>query len=193
MRKILALAALVAAAIVPAAHSAAGTTKTYSLLLHGGDGPNVISIDFAENRTKYLIKANGALPVPTDKETHQPVTYCSNPPGEPDELLCDSSAITGIVAQPGDGNDTITVGKTVPVPTIIEGGHGIDDLIGGAGTDRIVGGEGADKLVGRRGPDQLFGGKGEDLLIGGAGKDVLRGGPDADVLRGGPGRDDIRQ
>jgi len=185
MRKIFALAALVATAIVPAAHAAGGTTQTYSLLLLGGDGANDISIDFAPgDKTKYLVTANGTLP---------PVKTCTNPPGKTDELECPVADISGFTVRTNGGNDTVTVGKTVPVSTILGGGAGLDDLIGGANTDRISGGPDGDKLVGRMGADQLFGGKGEDLLIGGAGKDVLRGGPDADVLRGGPGRDDVRQ
>jgi Ca2+-binding RTX toxin-like protein len=176
MRKILALAALVAAAIVPAAHAAGGTTQTYSLLLLGGDGANDISIDFAPgDKTKYLVTANGTLP---------PVKTCTNPPGQTDELECPVADISGFTVRTNGGNDTVTVGKTVPVSTILGGGAGLDDLIGGANTDRISGGPDGDKLVGRMGADQL---------IGGAGKDVLRGGPDADVLRGGPGRDDVRQ
>ena len=185
MKKLLVLAAIAAAALVPAVHSAAGTTQTYSLLLVGSDGPNDITIDFAPgDRTTYLVTANGTLP---------PVRTCTNPPGKTDELECPVADISGFTVRAHGGNDTVTVGREVPVSTILHGGAGLDDLIGGANTDRIAGGVGDDKLVGRRGADQLFGGMGEDLLIGGAGKDVLRGGPGVDVLRGGPGRDDIRQ
>jgi Ca2+-binding RTX toxin-like protein len=185
MRKILALAALAVAVILPVAHSAAGTTQTYALVLLGGDGPNDITIDFAPgDKTKYLVTANGTLP---------PVRTCTNPPGRTDQLECPAADISGFTVRTNGGNDSVVVGRTVPVSTIMSGGPGLDDLIGGANTDRLSGGADGDKLVGRRGADQLFGGRGEDLLIGGAGKDVLRGGPDADVLRGGPGRDDVRQ
>jgi Ca2+-binding RTX toxin-like protein len=185
MRKFFSLAAVTAATIIPAAHSFGTTTQPYSLLLRGGDGPNDIAVDFApSDKTKYLIAANGTLP---------PVATCTNPPGKTTELECPVADISGFTVRTRGGNDTVTVGKTVPVSTILNGGLGLDDLIGGANTDGISGGDGDDKLVGRMGADQLFGGKGEDLLVGGAGKDVLRGGPGTDVLRDGPGRDDVRQ
>jgi Ca2+-binding RTX toxin-like protein len=185
VKKILILAALGAAALVPGANSAASPSQTFSLLLKGGDAPNVITIDFAPgDRTKFLITANGAL---------TPVETCINPPGEADQLQCPVADISGFTVRTNGGSDTVTVGKMVPVSTILNGGSGLDDLIGSANTDRLVGGAGDDKLVGRMGADQLFGGEGEDLLIGGAGKDVLRGGPGLDVLHGGPGRDDLLQ
>lgn len=158
------------------------STKPYSLVLSGGGGPNEISIDY--DGTEYTITANGTLSA---------VRTCVNPSGAADALVCPSADINGFQVNAGGGNDTVTVAKSVPVPTILNGGPGLDDLIGGAGTNRINGGTGDDRLVGRKGPDQLYGGPGDDTLVGGAGKDVLRGGPGTDILRGGPGRDDERQ
>jgi Ca2+-binding RTX toxin-like protein len=192
MRKPLALAAALAAAIVPAGHALAGQTQTNTITLTGADGANVITIGFYSDPSKYLITANGALPVPTDG-TGQPVSFCQNPPGETNELVCDVDAIASFIVRTHGGADTVTVGKAIPVSTILNGGPGNDDLFGGDNTDRLSGGGGDDKLVGRHGADQLFGGMGADILVGGAGNDVLRGGPGPDTLRDGPGRDDVRQ
>jgi Ca2+-binding RTX toxin-like protein len=192
MRKPLALAAALAAAIVPAGHALAGQTQTNTITLAGADGANVITIDFYSDPSKYLITANGVLPVPEDG-TGQPVSYCDNPLGKTNELVCDVDAIASFIVRGHGGADTVTVGKAIPVSTILNGGPGNDDLFGGANTDRLSGGGGDDKLVGRHGADQLFGGMGADILVGGAGNDVLRGGPGPDTLRDGPGRDDVRQ
>jgi Ca2+-binding RTX toxin-like protein len=170
----------------------AGQTQTNTITLAGADGPNEITIGFYLDPSKYLITANGTLPVPEDA-TGQPVSFCQNPPGKTTELECDVDAIASFVVRGHGGADTVTVGKTIPVSTILNGGPDNDDLTGGANTDRLSGGGGDDKLVGRHGADQLFGGMGADILVGGAGNDVLRGGPGADTLRDGPGRDDVRQ
>ncbi len=178
-----AVLALAGSALAAAPHTAKGSaTKPYSLVLSGGGGPNEITIDY--DGTEYTITANGSLTA---------VRTCVNPSGAEDTLVCPSADINGFQVNSGGGNDTVTVGKSVTVPTILNGGPGLDDLIGGAGTNRINGGTGDDRLVGRMGPDQLYGGPGDDTLVGGAGKDVLRGGPGADVLRGGPGRDSEQQ
>lgn len=178
---VLCLAAL-SSAVVPAlgsARPAEGTTEPYSLTLKGSDGPNVI--DIAYDGTQYVITANGTL---------KPARTCVNPGGILTELDCPAADISGLQVIARGGNDTVTVGKSVPIATILSGGPGLDDLIGGANTDKLQGGDGDDRLVGRMGPDQLYGGPGEDDIFGGAGKDVLRGGPGIDILHGGPGRDD---
>lgn len=173
--------ALMVAALVPAMGSARGKaalTTPYSLTLTGGNGPNEIEIAYDGNR--YTIIANGTL---------APARSCVNPLDNPNELDCPAADLNGFQVTAGGGNDTVTVGKSVPVPTILSGGAGLDDLYGGANTDKLLGGTGDDRLVGRMGPDQMFGGPGNDELIGGSGKDELRGGPGTDTLRGGPDRD----
>lgn len=179
-------------AVVAVSGSASGADRPrpgsspaqYTLALKGGAGPNVISIDYDGSRSRYVITANGSLP---------PARTCVNPADDPNELDCPASDINGFQVAAGRGNDTVTVGRTVRVPTILAGGPGLDDLIGGASTDRLIGGAGQDTLIGRNGPDQLFGGAQSDVLYGGRGNDVLRGGTGLDVLYGGPGRDIERQ
>jgi len=177
---------LLAAAVVPALGATperTGPTTPYSLTLTGSDGPNEIQI--AYDGSRYVITSNGMLS--PDKTT------CMNPVGNPNELDCPAADMSGFQVIGGGGNDTVTLGKSVPVPTILSGGAGLDDLIGGANTDKLLGGTGEDRLIGRAGPDQIFGGPDRDELIGGAGKDELRGGPGTDILHGGPDRDIEKQ
>jgi Ca2+-binding RTX toxin-like protein len=154
-----------------------------------GATPNQIRISRGPSR--YVIDSNGSLPVP--EVNGIPVPECLNPLGNDDRLLCLGSAISGFKVITLGGNDTVTVTRWVKVPTLINGGNGLDDLYGGSAADKLFGGDGADKLVGRKGADSLYGGRGADKLLGGGGRDLLRGGPGRDVLRGGPGRDDPKQ
>src|SRR5262249_40456502 len=84
------------------------------------------------------------------------------------------------------------------LPTVIEGGPGIDDIQGGGGNDEIWGGcvglnpscNGfKDSLYGRDGNDSLHGGAATDHLDGGAGDDLLDGGPGHAFMYGADGHD----
>jgi len=96
-----------------------------------------------------------------------------HPEGKTEELLCEAAPIAGCEINTGAGNDTVILGKTVPVPATIRGGEGDDVLTGGAGADKLIGGPGDDELNGRGGDDMLIGGSGNDTLIGGPGEDKL--------------------
>lgn len=84
--------------------------------------------------------------------------------------------IVGIVVRGNDGNDTITLSRSVTIGGILDGGLGDDILTGSAGNDLLLGGEGDDKLLGLAGRDVLIGGDGHDSLTGGVGDDLLIGG-----------------
>ena len=183
MRKLCLAFAAFAVLLVPALAQSA-ETSAFALTITGGDGPNEIRITLSLDRSEYVITANGSI---------GEVASCHNPSDDPNELDCPAGRINGFIIKTRGGNDTVTLGSTVPVSTILDGGDGFDDLTGGANTDKLVGGDGADKLVGRRGADVLFGGAGGDDLFGGSGNDVLRGGAGRDRLFGGAGRDDVRQ
>ena len=115
-------------------------------------------------------------------------SVCGNPPGNPDELICQAAARRpASKSTPGAKDDTVSVMPAVPVPVTMRGGAGDDVLIGGDGSDKLIGGPGNDRLGGRGGDDQLYGGPGNDVLKGGPGDDVLHGGPGNDVLQGGSG------
>ena len=63
------------------------------------------------------------------------------------------------------GNDTVILGRNLPVPAVVDGGAG-DDLIGGSQDgDVLLGGAGNDTLDGNAGGDFLDGGDGDDTLI----------------------------
>lgn len=73
-------------------------------------------------------------------------------------------AITGIVVDLGDGNDTFDGWTTITKPTTIYGGAGNDTLRGSAGADEIHGGDGDDVLLGRMGADVFYGDAGTDTI-----------------------------
>ena len=63
------------------------------------------------------------------------------------------------------GDDTVILGRNLPVPAVVDGGAG-DDLIGGSRDgDVLLGGAGNDTLDGNAGGDFLDGGAGDDTLI----------------------------
>ena len=74
-------------------------------------------------------------------------------------------AVTGrLVAFGVAGNDAITVGPAITLPSVLYAGTGNSTVTGGSGSNVIVGGGGADTLVG---------GSGRNLIIAGAGPSKL--------------------
>lgn len=74
------------------------------------------------------------------------------------------------------GDDLVTVGGSVDLPAVIDGGDGNDHLnndgvggvvIGGGGNDELIGGSSRDILIGGVGTDRLVGNGADDILIGG--------------------------
>jgi Ca2+-binding RTX toxin-like protein len=185
MKKLISTVFAVLAALAPTPALGGANAPTYTLLLAGGDEPNMIHIWLSADGRDYVI--DSAVPLEVGGEV------CANPPGNPNELVCGAPPIAGFEVNAGAGSDSVTVARAITVPVTMRGGAGDDTLIGGSGPDKLLGGDGGDRLVGGRGADVLYGGRGRDVLIGGPGADVLRGGPGADTLRGGRGADDLRQ
>jgi Ca2+-binding RTX toxin-like protein len=180
MKKLCLAIVVLGVVLVPGlAHGA--RASSFSLTLTGSDGPNEIKIALSDDGSEYVIRANGPIGA---------ILSCKNPPGDPHELRCPASQISGFTVRGRGGNDTVTVAKVVPVSLFEYGGNGFDDLSGGANGDKLVGGDGADDLFGGDGSDFLYGAAGDDRIRGGLGNDVLRGGAGSDQLFGGPGRDD---
>ena len=97
-------------------------------------------------------------------------------------LRAKSSAVTKIIVDAGDGDDTVTINSNISLETLIYGGAGNDTLTGGSGKNTIYGGAGNDRITGGAGKDFLYGGDGNDTLNGGNGVDYLNGGTGVDTL-----------
>jgi Ca2+-binding RTX toxin-like protein len=87
-----------------------------------------------------------------------------------------ANPMTKIVADFGNENDALEVGKDVGVFVEAKGGAGLDYLAGGLGNDTLLGEDGEDYLTGRDGNDSLVGGAHSDFFEGGAGADTIEGG-----------------
>jgi RTX calcium-binding nonapeptide repeat (4 copies) len=183
MKRIMLISFAMAALLAPGlAHAG---TKTYTLLLAGGEEANMIRIWLSPDGREYVIDSVVQLEVGG--------SVCRHPEDNEYELVCDAPAIAGFEVNAGGGDDRVGVAKDVTVPVTMRGGAGNDFLLGGAAADKLIGGNGNDRLVGWRGADLLYGGPGDDTLLGGPGDDLLSGGPGIDRLGGGPGRDELRQ
>jgi Ca2+-binding RTX toxin-like protein len=152
---------------------------TYTIVLAGGATQNTMRIWVTGDGYSYVIDSAAPLEVGG--------TVCKNPPGNPNELICQAPLVAGFEVNAGPKDDTVSVMPTVQVPVTMRGGSGNDLLLGGNGSDKLSGGPGNDRLGGRGGDDQLYGGPGNDVLNGGAGDDALHGGPGRDLLHGGSG------
>ncbi|HEX3359635.1 MAG TPA: hypothetical protein VHS74_01470 [Solirubrobacterales bacterium] len=154
--------------------------KSINLVLAGSPGDDRITIELSADGRFYEI--DSATPL----EVASPV--CAHPEKLQEDLLCEATPIAGFEVNTGAGNDSVVMGRLVPVPATIRGGEGNDVLVGGAAADKLIGGPGNDELNGRGGNDVLIGGSGDDTLIGGPGNDILQGGPGHNTLVGGPGK-----
>ena len=88
-----------------------------------------------------------------------------------------------IVADMGEGADSVAVDDAILQPVFGRGGPGADTIDGGGGPDDLAGGDGDDAITGGAGDDVLRGGDGADDLTGGAGDDDLDGEADGDTVR----------
>lgn len=99
--------------------------------------------------------------------------------------------ITRIVANAGDGNDTIIIDDSVRAEVELDGGRGNDVLRGGSGENTLRGRSGNDILIGNQAVDNLDGGANDDLISGYGGDDIIEGGPGSDEIDGGEDDDTI--
>jgi RTX calcium-binding nonapeptide repeat (4 copies) len=183
MKKLLLISCALLALLAPAVAHAA--SKTYTVLLAGGEEANSIRIWLSPDGREYVIDSVVQLEIGGD--------VCAHPDGMPNELVCLAPSIAGFEVNAGGGEDRVAVAQDVSVPVTMRGGAGDDTLLGGSGPDKLIGGEGDDRLVGGQGDDLLFGGEGKDVLIGGPGDDVLRGGYGEDTLTAGRGSNSVHQ
>ncbi len=130
---------------------------------------------------------------------------CTYPNPTDDHIVtCLDVGVQQVNVTVGGNDDGVTL--DVPVPSIIFGGVGQDELNGGSGPDSIHGEAGSDDVRGGSGDDYLSpedafavlpaenraeGGDGYDTLIGGDAADVLDGGGGNDQLLGMAGDDTL--
>jgi Ca2+-binding RTX toxin-like protein len=144
----------------------AAAESSVNVVLAGSPGDDRITIELSADGTAYEIESATPLEVGG--------TVCTRPEKRLEALRCEAAAIAGFEINTGAGDDTVILGRTVPVPATIRGGEGDDVLTGGAGPDKLIGGPGDDELNGRGGNDLLLGGPGDDVLNGGSGQNTLR-------------------
>lgn len=178
MKKVVLISIFAVLALAPAATHAKQLNVAFAL---GGTQARMITITLSPDGRSYVI--GSVVPLEIGREA------CVHPPGNENELICRATLVRSFEVNLGSGDDTVTVGRAVPVPVTLRGGAGDDILVGGRGSDLLVGGDGKDQLNGQGGRDFLYGNAGLDTIVGGWGDDVLRGGPGPDSLRGGPGTD----
>jgi len=156
--------------------------KPGELTITGTNVADNIKVTADANNTKWTITGAGSSTTVTRQslglESHNPFTKELNIVrvaglGSNDTIAANTSFLSQLFADGGDGNDTIT------------GGSGHDNIRGGNGNDSIKGGEGDDELFGDGGDDKLFGGNHNDTLRGGDGQDTLFGEGHDDTLDGG--------
>ena len=87
-----------------------------------------------------------------------------------------SAAIDRLMIFAGDGNDQVSVGSSVAIEALLDGGAGDDALQAGGGLAILIGDDGTDALTGGTRRDILIGGQGQDQLKSTSGQDLLVGG-----------------
>ena len=99
--------------------------------------------------------------------------------------------VKGLLVQPSDGDDAITV--TVALPCTINGGGGDDTISVGDGRMSLQGGDGDDVITAGNGARVISGGRGNNRITTGTGNDTIQGGLGAgDTITTGPGGDLIQ-
>ncbi|HEU5141643.1 MAG TPA: hypothetical protein VFU04_00640 [Solirubrobacterales bacterium] len=181
VKKALLISVMLLAVLAPAMSAPAA----YNVLLAGGAASNTIHIWLTPDGRDYVIDSIVPLEVGGN--------VCSNPEGNPNELICPAVKIAGFEVNADGGDDRISVSNQVTIPVTMRGGSGDDILAGGRGADKLIGGSGDDLLMGGGGADVLVGSAGNDVQVAGPGDDLILTGPGKDVVKPGAGADRVRQ
>jgi hypothetical protein len=186
--KALALA-LAALWLLPAA-AQAGTASidgTTARFIAAPGEANQLVIDYSPELGAYTFRDTGA-----------PVSAGPGCTVSGGEARCPAAGLTAVDVELGDRDDAGSSTPPFPLPLVVHGGPGKDDLdgvgslFGDAGADQLNAAEsGGFVLDGGPGPDDLYGRGGNDTLIGGDGDDHLTDGGGTDLLVGGLGLDRI--
>ena len=181
MKRALTISFALAATFVSAASAA--TPESFTVLLAGGSASNTIHVWLTPDGHSYVI--DSVVPLEVGGEV------CTNPEGNPNQLVCAAPPIAGFEVNADGGDDKVTVSRGVTIPITVRGGTGRDTPDRGSGDDKLIGGPGADRLIGGPGADELIGGPDTDVLVGGPGNDTLLTGSGFDFARGGSGKNVI--
>jgi Ca2+-binding RTX toxin-like protein len=206
MTKTLIAALAAATALLAPAVSQAATVSLDSgtIVYRGGDGEGlglfVSTFQPWGDENTYLL---------LDDDVAQTIASgpCFKSEGYDPSVLCPLDASLPLRVEGGGGNDSITIGSSIPdaKPIAVDGNAGNDEIedvyLSNAGRS-LTGGPGNDAILGYGGNDSIDGGDGNDIVDGGVGDDQVRGGagddemwgdhykePGADLLDGGPGTD----
>lgn len=113
-----------------------------------------------------------------------------------DDTLIMPSTVVAIVADGGNGTDTVDFSQITQALNISLSTSSFSFIVGGTPTtasilnfENVNGSQGNDIITGSSSTNDLFGGSGNDVLRGEGGNDVLRGGIGNDQLTGGTGAD----
>lgn len=169
---------------------------TGELLVRGGnDNTQINGVNQGASSDTIVITRDGdRIVVSMDAGVDVPGTGNGTHPLDQQDAFVsefDLGKVRSIRVLAGDGNDNITLGSDLGVPTFVDAGDGNDSVIGGDIT--VFGGPGNDYIVGSIGADYLDGGAGDDILLGLEGNDTLFGGLDNDQIFGGPGDNSVAQ
>jgi Ca2+-binding RTX toxin-like protein len=192
--------AIAAAVMLPGPARATITADTSgdTLVVSGDAGANTIILDWDEFQPDLIF-----VKTPLGSEPVSAGGSCvagADLPRRVSEIRCPLAGVRRVSVSTGDGDDSVGVAPSrsdetlldvlFPIPTLIIGGNGDDDLQAGGWHGRAFGEAGDDALYGRLGPTRLSGGTGNDVLTDGdGGNDRLDGGPQGDVLQSTGGRD----
>ena len=165
MRRILlTLAVAAAAAYAPAAQAATVTTAG-----------NTLRLTAAPGEVNALEVSPGALGTLTIRDTGTAIvaTGACTPTLDPGAVTCPAAGITRVDADLGDQDDSFSL--YAPLPGLVRGGTGDDQVYGGTRNDTLDGGSGADTADGGGGNDRVvMRDRKTDAVACGAGRDRAR-------------------
>ena len=151
---------------------------TFAVLNAGLSGSSLV-VEGSKDDNGIVIGQSGSAYVISDASGIIAGDGCADSGGE--SVRCPSPGrLNLIIATGGDGDDRISVERSVPrgLQVRANGNGGSDTITGGSGSDILEAGENY------KHPDS-----GNDTLIGGGGNDTLFADPGGDQLRGGKGND----